>query len=114
MQWTPTAHVRPDDLTELMPDDWTLENEGVQLARIFKTSEDSQDVRWFWTVMILPDGKPGDGGAGYAPNVHEARRQCKVRVPEGFGVRTRKRATAGTSSPTTERDSASSVVSPSR
>jgi hypothetical protein len=48
-----------------------------------------QGGRWFWAVLVAPDGTPFNGGAGHAASGKEAREAVEARVPEGPSIKRR-------------------------
>lgn len=66
-----------------IPDDWTLEdNAGQPLGRIYAETGGPQGGRWFWAVLVTPDGTPFNGGTGHAATGKEAREAVEARVRE--------------------------------
>ena len=64
--WRRTAFESISGDVEIAPDDWTLlDPSGEPLARLYKVMGGPQDGRWYWTVLFMPDGSVGNGGAGF-------------------------------------------------
>jgi hypothetical protein len=76
--WRRTSFEDTAGNVEVVPDDWTL----LDLARLYKVTGGPQGGRWFWAVLIRPDGSQGSGGTGFVASGREAREACKKRIPE--------------------------------
>jgi hypothetical protein len=86
--WRRTRLTRADGSP--IPDDWTLEDEtGQPLGRIYAETGGPQGGRWFWAVLVAPDGTPFNGGTGHAASGKEAREAVEARVPEGVSLKRR-------------------------
>ncbi len=73
-----------------IPDDWTLEDHaGQPLGRIYAEAGGPQGGRWFWAVLVAPDGTPFNGGTGHAATGREAREAVEARVPERVSMKRR-------------------------
>lgn len=67
---------------QAIADDWCLHaSEARSVARIYRETGGQNDGKWFWTVQVGADGRPFNGGAGYAATGTEARRLCEEKVP---------------------------------
>jgi hypothetical protein len=81
--WRRTAFESTSGDVEIVPDDWTLfDPSGVPLARLYKVMGGPQDGRWYWTVLVMPDGSVGNGGTGFTPTGRETREACEARFSE--------------------------------
>ena len=55
--WRRTAFESISGDVEIALDDWTLlDPSGEPLARLYKVFGGPQDGRWYWTVLLKPDG----------------------------------------------------------
>jgi len=71
-----------------IPDDWTLEDEaGQPLGRIYAETGGPQGGRWFWAVLVAPDGMPFNGGSGHAAAGRGAREAVEARIPKGVSMK---------------------------
>ncbi len=83
-KWGPTSFKRPDGTADVASDDWTLSDDaGRPLARIYRYLYGANAGRWFWTVLIAPDGTPFNAGSGFATMEAEARKICEAMIPPG-------------------------------
>jgi hypothetical protein len=79
--WRRTSFKGPDGTTNVAPDDWTLcDDVGRPLARIYHHLFGPNVGRWFWTVLVAPDGTPFNAGMGDAATEAEAREICEAMV----------------------------------
>jgi hypothetical protein len=79
-----TSFKRPDGRVDVASNDWTLSDDaGRALAHIYRYLYGSNAGRWFWTVLIAPDGTPFNAGAGFAATEAEAREICEAIIPPG-------------------------------
>jgi hypothetical protein len=79
-----TSFKRPDGAAGAAKDDWTLSDDaGRALARICRYLYGANAGRWFWTVLIAPDGTPFNAGSGFAATEAEARKICEAMIPPG-------------------------------
>jgi hypothetical protein len=86
--WRRTRLTRADGSP--IPDDWTLEDEnGQPLGRIYAETGGPQGGRWFWAVLVAPDGTAFNGGTGHAASGKEARKAVEARVPKGLSIKGR-------------------------
>ena len=84
--WRRTRLTRADGSP--VPDDWTLEDDSGQLlGRIYAEIGGPQGGRWFWAVLVAPDGTPFNGGTGHTETGREAREAVEALVPEGVSMR---------------------------
>jgi hypothetical protein len=61
--WRRARLTRPDGSP--IPDDWTLEDAtGQPLGRIYAETGGPQGGRWFWAVLVAPDGPCPAGRQG--------------------------------------------------
>ena len=67
---------------DAVPDDWSLQEPGRSIARLYKVRGGPHDGAWAWFVQVAPDGTPRNGGAGFAATGREAKEECERRLPE--------------------------------
>ena len=85
-KWRRTSFEDTAGNVEIAPDDWTLfDPSGEPLVRLYKVTGGPQDGRWYWTVLVRPDGSQGSGGTGFVDTGREAREACEARVPRFLG-----------------------------
>jgi hypothetical protein len=89
--WRRTRLTRADGSP--IPDDWTLEDDaGQPLGRIYAETGGPRGGRWFWAVLVAPDGTPFNGGTGHTETGREAREAVEALIPEGLSTKRPSRA----------------------
>jgi hypothetical protein len=81
--WKTTVLPRLDGSLVIPDHDWSLRSDdGMIIARVFKSSAPSTSSEWYWTVILGNDEHPVEIGAGYETSRSKALEAAENRLAE--------------------------------
>lgn len=81
--WKTTVLPRLDGKLVIPDNDWSLRSEdGMIIARVYKSNAPSNPLSWFWTVIMGNDEHPVEIGAGYEASRSKALEAAENRLQE--------------------------------